>query len=143
MDIEKIKNFAKAAHEGQTRNDGITPYFNHVEQVVENTKRLGGSEAEIAVAYLHDIIEDTSIIYDDLRQIPVSENVIEAIYALTKLNDEVYKDAIMRAKNNELARMVKIADNLANLADRPSRNQVKKYSKSLLELLSYQYYEQL
>ncbi len=137
MNLENIKNFAKKAHEGQTRYDGVTPYFKHIETVVENTRRLGGGESHFAVAYLHDTIEDNdSISCDDLRQIPVTEEVIKAVNALTKLDGERYEDAIIRAKNNPIARIVKIADNLANLSDDPSRNQVRKYSKSLLDLLS-------
>lgn len=137
MNLNEIKIFAKKAHEGQTRNDGVTPYFNHIEQVAENTRILGGSEVEIAVAYLHDIIEDTEVTEDYLREILPGE-VVDAIVALTKNKaaNESYDDAIVRAKNNVIARKVKIADNLANLSDSPSRNQVKKYSKSLLELIS-------
>jgi (p)ppGpp synthase/HD superfamily hydrolase len=136
MNLENVKSFAKKAHEGQTRNDGVTPYFNHIEQVVENTRRLGGDELCLAAAYLHDVIEDTATAYYDLRQIPVPEEVIHAVHSLTKNKGEQYENAIIRAKNNPIARIVKIADNLANLSDEPSRNQVKKYSKSVLELLS-------
>jgi len=45
-----------------------------------------------------------------------------------------YEDYLEDVKKNPLARTVKIADMLSNLADNPTKNQIIKYSKGLLYL---------
>lgn len=131
---ECYREFAKEAHHGQTRRDGRTPYFDHCEQVayrLDPEDHIGKS-----VAYLHDIIEDTEETSESLLEKGVHPQVVRAVVALTKVEGEVYLDYLMSVKKNEIATRVKIADMISNLADSPTREQIKKYAKGLVYLTS-------
>ncbi len=131
-------SLAKQFHKNQFRRDGITPYFNHVQDVARVAgDRFGFDDELIAVALAHDLLEDTKLTKFDLLNSGLSETVVDAVIALTHLHEnESYDTAILRARANALARKVKIADNLANLADKPTDKQILKYTKSLQKLLS-------
>jgi hypothetical protein len=62
------------------------------------------------VAVLHDVIEDTSVTADDLRQAAFSEQVVAAVLCVTHRKDEPYADYVVRCRGNEVARRVKLAD---------------------------------
>lgn len=126
---------ANDCHAGQFRNDGITPYIKHPEAVAEIVEKLGGGEQEITVALLHDVLEDSDMTHERLAGL-FDWVIADAVLALTHKDGESYPDSIERAKSNPIAAGIKIADNLANLSDSPSRNQVKKYAASLIQLLS-------
>lgn len=63
----KAKDFAYKAHEGQTRKDGVTPFTNHLDEVASIVRELTDDKELIAVAYLHDTVEDTDVTLDELR----------------------------------------------------------------------------
>ncbi len=130
---------AVKAHKGQTRRDGFTPYFKHVEDVARVAgDRFGFDDELIATALLHDTLEDTSLSEKQMQDAGIHHSVIEAVQWLTLTKDRHYLDNISAIKNsnNQLAIRVKIADNLANLADSPTDKQILKYAKSLQILLS-------
>ena len=131
------RNLAEKAHEGQFRRDGETRYFNHVEWVAIITARRGGTDEEIAAAYLHDTLEQTTLTVEDMRKAGIPETVIEAVKLLTLDKSQTYMWNIDRivSSGNEIARNVKIADNLANLSDDPTDAQILKYAKSLKKLM--------
>ncbi len=128
----------QAAHEGQTRRDGVTPYFNHVKDVARVAgDRFGFDDELIATALLHDCLEDTSLSEKKMADAGICQNVIEAVQWLTLSKDKSYLGNIRAIKNsnNHLAIKVKIADNLSNLADSPTDKQILKYAKSLQILM--------
>ncbi len=93
------------------------------------------------IALLHDVIEDTPITIDELRSKGFSEDILEAISALTKRNDESYEQFILRVSQNSLAKQVKIADlkdnmNLARLnkITQADLERLQKYHNSLIFL---------
>lgn len=120
MDKESIPEFnlgsaielAKKAHAEQISKSGLSLYIEHPLRIMEALKPYG-QEVQI-VGILHDTLEDTPLTEDELRQLGASEAVIEAVAALTKVEDESYDDLIKRAKANPLAKMVKLVDNLDN-----------------------------
>lgn len=61
---------ATAAHEGQTDKAG-TPYIQHPERVAKAAGQAApahlAKQAE-AVGWLHDVVEDTDITFDQLRE---------------------------------------------------------------------------
>lgn len=83
-------------------------YFWHPIHVALNVK---GKEAKI-VALLHDIIEDTDVSPSDLLNMGFSSDIVDAIFLLTKIKYEPYKNYIERIKQskNKLALIVKIKD---------------------------------
>ncbi len=56
--IRNARLLAKRVHKGQYRRDGTTPYFNHPERVASLVSWLGGTDEQVALAYLHDVLED-------------------------------------------------------------------------------------
>lgn len=68
------------------------------------------TEAEMAVALLHDVIEDSDITAQDLMDAGIPADVVEAVQMLTKQDGESYMAFIDRVKLNPLAAKVKKAD---------------------------------
>ena len=112
--IEKALQVAAKAHEGQ-KDQGELSYILHPLRVMNGVE---GEEAKI-VAILHDVIEDSPVTEEDLRQEGFSESVITALACLTHRKGEPYADYVIRCKGNDIVRMVKRAD-LEDTA-RPSR----------------------
>lgn len=95
---------ATEAHAGQVDKAGA-PYIGHPRYVAEQLD----SEDEKTVAYLHDVLEDTSVTGEDLaRHFP--PHILDAVIALTRNEHESYDEFIARVKQNPLARRVKLAD---------------------------------
>jgi hypothetical protein len=103
--IEKALQIAAKAHEGQRDKEGL-PYILHPLRVMMGVE---GEEAQI-VAVLHDVVEDTPVTLDDLRQAGFNEGVLAAVECVTHRKDEPYADYVVRCKGNEIARWVKLAD---------------------------------
>ena len=114
---------AKKAHAGQKRKDKKTPYFEHVKEVASRVK---GWDLK-TVAILHDTIEDTTITADFLRNKGFPKPIVDAVVALTKPKDcqDYLGEVRRRILPNQLARVVKISDNYANM-----RNRVTEWPKS-------------
>ena len=135
--ISKCLDIAIKAHAGQYRRDGRTRYMDHVYEVTKRVKKF--DDDHICVALLHDVIEDSDITAADLLKEGVPEHIVAAVSLLTKPKyiEMTYKKYLVEVKANELARRVKIADMLSNLADDPTDDQIKKYAKGLDFLVDY------
>lgn len=134
--IIECLRFVEELHHGQYDKIGA-PYILHPVFVAEQMD----TEKATIVALLHDVIEDTSITLDDLRDKGYSDEIIVAIDALTRRTGETYSAYIERLSNNKLARRVKIADLRHNL--QPERvamfgntSLVKRYQKALRMLIA-------
>lgn len=108
--VSKAYHIAEKAHEGQVDKAG-DDYFFHPLAV----SRMVNSNAEKAVAYLHDVVEDTDLTLDDLKAEGLPEYIVDAVGAITHGKDEPYGEYIARIKENPIARNVKIADLKHNL----------------------------
>ena len=60
MTITTAKYLAELFHEGQTRADKVTPYIEHPKLVAELVEKFGGDDECIALAWLHDILEESA-----------------------------------------------------------------------------------
>ena len=60
MTITTAKYLAELFHEGQTRADKVTPYIEHPKMVAELVEKFGGDDECIALAWLHDILEESA-----------------------------------------------------------------------------------
>ena len=105
--LENALVIAAEAHVGQVDRAGVD-YMCHVNQVVENVRAAGGTVEMMVVAALHDVLEDTDFLVDDMRMI-FGDEITDAVLLLTKDGApiELYYENI---KENEIARAVKIAD---------------------------------
>ncbi|MFN9991939.1 MAG: HD domain-containing protein [Phycisphaerales bacterium] len=118
--------FAFRAHRHQFRKDGATPYSSHLMRVVLTVTEIFGCRDEevIAIAVLHDTIEDTTTDYDDLLE-RFGKNVADGVAALTKnmAMEEAAREAeydARLAKASWGVRLVKLADSYDNLCDIPN-----------------------
>lgn len=132
IDLTKAREFAMRKHLCQLRKDCKTPYFTHLEQVVQRLERLGITNPDILCAgWLHDTIEDTSTDYDDIYE-KFGKKVVEIVVSVTKdtmlpkeKREEKYR---LQLKNALLeAKVVKLGDIVANIADLEN---AKSYSKA-------------
>jgi len=98
---------ATNAHSGQVDRGGA-PYILHPLKVMHYLK--SDDEELMCMALGHDVIEDTSVTYRDLRDAGISERVITGIKALTKvpgMTYEEYKEGVFACED---AMRVKLAD---------------------------------
>ncbi len=133
--LERAIALAAKAHTGQ-RDKAGAPYILHPLRVM---LRLDTPEA-MQAAVLHDVLEDTPVTVESLRDAGFSEPVIEAVDALTRRPDETYTAFIDRVKAHPIARRIKLADLEDNLdlrrlpdPDHPSRadtDRVKRYYRA-------------
>ncbi len=143
LTLESAIIISTACHEDQKDKSGM-PYILHPLRVMiamhTNEERI--------VAVLHDVIEDCDDIdINDLREAGFSNNVIEAIDAISKRKDETYRHYIERVSKNIIATRVKIADLQDNLS--PIRimgipeDQINSLHKRYVESLRYLTYAEL
>lgn len=92
---------------------GGHPYLEHLYYVSNNLEDLDMK----TVGLLHDLLEDTIITSEDLKDMGFSEKIIEAISIITKSDDEPYNDYIDKIleSNNIIAINVKAIDMRHNL----------------------------
>jgi len=134
--LDRAIELAKQHHEGQTDKAG-KPYIEHPLRVMNQVE----SEEEKIVAVLHDIVEDTDISLDDLRNEGFSEEVVSAVECLTKQDGENYDSYIERISFNPLAVKIKLADlednrDLTRLPEVTDKDleRIEKYDKALEKL---------
>ncbi len=98
---------ATNAHNGQFDRGG-NPYILHPLKVMHYLK--SDDEELQCIALGHDVIEDTSVTYTDLREAGMSVRVIEGIRALTKVPGESYDEYKLRVFASPDAMRVKKQD---------------------------------
>ncbi|RME72938.1 MAG: HD domain-containing protein [Chloroflexi bacterium] len=103
--LEDAIALAVQAHRGQVDRAG-QPYILHPLRVM---LRLQGEIAQI-VGVLHDVVEDSDLTLDDLRQMGYPEVVIRALDAVTRRDGESYEAFVERSAAHPLGRQVKLAD---------------------------------
>ena len=93
------------AHKDQKDKSGL-PYIFHPFHLAEQMK----DEETTAAALLHDVIEDTDMTADGLRNLGFPERVVRAVELLTHNDGESYEEYIEKIKTDPVARAVKLAD---------------------------------
>ena len=113
--VAAAEAIATQAHAGQVDKGGVD-YIEHPRGVAAQFDPATQPH-ECAVAWMHDVLEDTDVTADDLRQAGIPFEVIDAVRTLTKNSDEPNLDAYYaRITANPLALAVKAAD-IANNTD--------------------------
>ncbi len=101
--VELARQIATKAHAGQVDKAG-RPYIDHPRRVACRVVELQAQ----AVAWLHDVIEDTGLTADDLRLQGVDDDTVAAVQLLTR--GEGDDGDYARIAADPLAREVKLAD---------------------------------
>ena len=122
--IEKAEQFAVQAHGPQKRKYTGDPYIVHPIEVSQIVKTVPHTNAMIAAAILHDVIEDTEATYDDVAVNfgTVVADLVEELTDVSKPEDgnRAVRKALDRAhlaKASADAQTIKLADIISNTKD--------------------------
>ena len=132
--IIQARNFAKKKHAGQLRKNGKTTTFSHLQDVVKNLKKMKVTDEDVICAgWLHDTIEDTDTDYDMIKD-RFGKRVADIVVSVTKDNrlpkkQREAKYAKDLRTSNAKAKIVKIADILANVNDAPNAGKNARWEK--------------
>lgn len=118
--VRKAWEFAEKKHEGQYRKYSDLPYFVHPKAVARIVEQISQNSDLVAVAFLHDVLEDTDTTEEELRQ-EFSTSICNIVKELTNSKEDrghmkkrVYMlDKMSRMSNDAL--LVKLADRLHNI----------------------------
>lgn len=110
--IEDALRIAVDAHDGQKDLDG-KPVILHPLTVGLASK----NREEIIAGFLHDVVEDTDITFDDLLSRGVDEPIVDALRLLTHEKGTSYEAYVQRIaeSGNDIALHVKFNDLCHNL----------------------------
>jgi (p)ppGpp synthase/HD superfamily hydrolase len=116
-DYEFAKRLADVAHHKQRY--GTNPYTHHLQAVEEILYRFGFDDYELKIAaWLHDIIEDTELSYDQVKH-GFGERIANIVYAVTnemgRNRKERYGKTYPKIKADRKALILKLADRIANI----------------------------
>ena len=78
MTVEETLQIALDAHKEQKDLDGKPAILHPITVGI-----MGSNDAEIKTGFLHDVVEDSDLTIDDLRQKGVDEDVLAALELLT------------------------------------------------------------
>lgn len=99
------------AHLGQKDKSGL-PYIYHPIHLAEQMT----DEATTCAALLHDVLEDTAVTFEELKNAGFADEIIEALRLLTHDEEVPYMAYVTAIKSNSIAKAVKLAD-LAHNSD--------------------------
>lgn len=118
--VERARAFAIERHGEQQRKYTGEPYWYHLRNVAEMVASVGAEDETIAVAWLHDVVEDTSTLTGEIiaRFGPL---VGGTVYALTDEQDPALnrkarkaRDRARIASSSDWVHTVKLADLIDN-----------------------------
>jgi hypothetical protein len=105
MDLETAIAIAVERFRGRKDKDG-QPYILHLLRVMLSVP----DPAYRIAAVLHDVVEDTTMTMEDLRETGFADRDLEVIDLLTHRPEDSYCDYVLRLSRNPAARACKMAD---------------------------------
>jgi guanosine-3',5'-bis(diphosphate) 3'-pyrophosphohydrolase len=155
--VQKARRFAKLAHGlvlnaegqlGQRRKGTNEAYTKHLAEVAKLVAESGGDEAQVAAAWLHDVVEDTPIPLSHVRTVfgPDVANLVQELtdnftkhdYPGLNRRQRKAKELDRLSKISDRAKTIKYADFVSNLESvsvlGPSFGEV--YTREVADFLS-------
>jgi len=130
---KKAMKIAFEAHKDQKDKSGM-PYIFHPYHLAEQM----ADERTVCTALLHDVVEDTDLTFEQLREAGFPEDVIRALRLLTHDDSVEYLQYVQAIKSDPIARAVKLADLRHNsdltrleFVDEKSMERAEKYKKAI------------
>tara|TARA_R110000764_G_scaffold72473_1_gene148671 strand:- start:101 stop:853 length:753 start_codon:yes stop_codon:yes gene_type:complete len=122
--LSKCVDFASKHHKGQLY--GSKPYMYHLKKVSDVALDCDYTDISILIScVLHDIIEDTDVTYEDVKE-NFGEEVAEIVYCVT---DELGRNRKERKfktynkiRNNPKSIVVKLCDRISNITESMDAN---------------------
>lgn len=106
--VSLAKGIAFVAHRGQLDQVGAE-YIDHPGRVAERFDPLT-EPVPTAVAWLHDVLEDTAVTAQELLEAGVLPEIVELVQLLTRTPDVSDDDYYARIRRHPVALRVKLAD---------------------------------
>ncbi len=143
LNVQRLRSafeFAVSAHQGQKRKDG-SPYVTHPIAAAEITAEMGLDEDSIIASLLHDVIEDTPVLYEEMAK-KFGASVANLVDGVTKLTRVVYtnkedeqmenlRKMLMAMAKDIRVILIKIADRLHNMRTMAYQSEGKRREKAL------------
>ena len=138
--IERAYKLAKDAHKDQKRKSG-EPYIIHPIEVAMILVDLGMDLETVAAGILHDVVEDTDITLDELREI-FGDDLAELVDGVTKLTQIKYTSDKVEIQAENLRKMllamakdirviiIKLSDRLHNMRTLQYMTRAKQLEKA-------------
>lgn len=140
LTLDQVEAIARGAHARELDITG-RPYMEHVQAVVDGA-RAGGSEEQIAAAWLHDTLENDVLTRDWLDSAELPLEVKGLVDAMTKRpgeSDEAYTRRILTTTGALLIKDADLAHNAdperLALLDEPTRVELSEKYTTLRQLL--------
>ncbi|MFI1467533.1 HD domain-containing protein [Streptomyces wuyuanensis] len=141
LTLDQVEAIAREAHAHQTDKAG-RPYAEHIRAVADGVRKRGGSDEQIAAAWLHDAIEDDVLSREWLAAAELPQQVKDLVDAMTKRPGEEPESYARRILATPGARLVKEADLAHNadperlaVLDEPTRNRLSAKYATMRHLL--------
>ena len=117
--IEKAMRVAVRAHQGQTRKESDLPYISHPFMVAFKLSKYDFPDTVVAAALVHDVLEDTDVSTDVLRE-ELGEEVLRIVTSVTNDDSLSWDEKKMKyvetvRSASEAAKAVATADKVHNL----------------------------
>ena len=140
-DIFRAYTLAKKAHSGTRRKSGEPYIFHPLAVALIAVKEVGLGPIAVECALLHDVVEDTEITLDELREL-FSDRVAKIVDGVTKIEDVILKqtDVSKQAENYRKILLsmcddvyvifLKLCDRLHNMRTLDSMKDTKKLAIS-------------
>lgn len=119
-EVKNAYNIAVVKHAGVRRKSGDA-YIDHPLRVAKYLQDKGFSPKFVAVALIHDVVEDSDYTLEDLRKHGFDDTIRDGVDSVTKREGESAQESMDRAANNEIGTAVKMSDN----TDNSSRSQLE------------------
>ena len=155
--LHKALYYAAQAHDGQHRKGTMVPYIVHPYEVAQILMAEDADEEVVAAGMLHDILEDTAITLENIRDV-FGERVALMVLACTENKKDSWEErkqhTIQYVKNHcpyevmliicadKLSNLRSIRDDLSEAGEKVwdkfhrGRNEQRWYYEGLLEAMS-------
>jgi (p)ppGpp synthase/HD superfamily hydrolase len=133
----KAISIAYTMHKGQKRKDGVTDYVEHVVGAAHLLLAHGIiDDVILAVAILHDLIEDTSFAYEDIER-EFNKEIADLVWRLTKKDGSTEEKYYKNIEEDIRALLGKAADRTHNVSDMVKVFSAEKMESYIIETEKY------